>query len=161
MFNDLLKHKKVYRMDSKLMPTPAISLSTEGIVESPVQKVRKIYEWILMTYESQTFFYRGNVTSLRAIIAHHSSSPEILATELEDKIRGVYLKYFPKADVSVTIHNNSDSTYTVLMELEVVDDKENRIKLDETFTMRDSQLLMDDESLSLYNRYLKIHTHTN
>ena len=105
------------------MATIVPTLTVDGFVENPAQKLLKIYEYFLTSDYSQTVTYNTYITSFVYIVREFSDDMSNLKTNLINKLSTLVSRYFDLYDVDVFI-DEDDSFINIGIDINVtVDDK--------------------------------------
>lgn len=103
------------------MATIVPTLTVDGFVENPAQKLLKIYEYFLTSDYSQTVTYNTYITSFVYIVREFSDDMSNLKTNLINKLNTLIGRYFDIYDVDVFI-NDDDSLINIGIDINVTVD---------------------------------------
>jgi len=84
------------------------NLDTSGIIVSPGAMVKRIMENFMVSDNSQTFFYIGEVSSLRHIFSNFDNDIENLRVSIINALERMYGRYFDSVDAFVNAELNED-----------------------------------------------------
>jgi Tfp pilus assembly ATPase PilU len=82
------------------------SLSDLKSVSETKLGLRKLFEYFLVSDYSQTFFYPGEVASLKYIMNTH---PDDIENKTYDALYTMYTKYFEDVDITTALTSEEDS----------------------------------------------------
>lgn len=87
------------------MAKSLMTLSTEGVVKEPLRLIDRLLAYAITTDALQSNLYRGNLTSIQAIIQDNQGDMEGLQRNLETKLRRYFGRFFDDVEASVTIES--------------------------------------------------------
>lgn len=100
------------------------TLTTAGWIDDLVSVSTSLMDYFLVSEESQTQFYPGEVASLPFLVQQHGSDPETLVSRGRDVLQRYFSRYFDMASVEMTTDNNSGSSgrYNINIDVTIVKD---------------------------------------
>lgn len=105
--------------DNPIIPVP--SLSPQGWVTSPADKIDLLMSYFYTAMYSQTTLWQGNVTSLQWIIEEYGNDPSEVTLQLRDRVERYLNRYYPKVDVRCSNDDGSDNlTGNITLMLDIV-----------------------------------------
>lgn len=105
-------------LDNSIIPVP--SLSTSGWVTSLHQKADLLLAHLFAADKSQTFIYKGQVTSMQWLVQQYSNDPNKMANEMQDALGIYFLRYYPDPNPIVEVSvMNIDPTTTNAVNLNI------------------------------------------
>lgn len=88
------------------------SLSPSGWTEDIAVRADKLLGYFLVSEESQSNMYRGEIASLPAIVKKNNSNKVGLRDEVEKRLGDMLERYFERATVEVNVtENNQEGKY--------------------------------------------------
>jgi hypothetical protein len=100
------------------MSAPLPSLSATGWVDEPFKKADMILGHFFVAQASQSNLYKGEVSSLPALVQEHGKDPDLLATAVESNVSRLFNRYFggttpdTQVSVKVSVVDSSDDKNT-------------------------------------------------
>ncbi len=128
------------------------SLSTNGNIEDVSLSMKKLFDYFLLADYSQTFFYKGNVASLKYILGNYKNEDDLLSL-LNSALTTLYERYFEEVEIDIRLTStdiNSGSA-DIVFGIAVTT---NNIKTDlaETIIVKNNTILFNDKYINeLYN----------
>jgi hypothetical protein len=100
------------------------TLTTAGWIEDLVSVSTSLMDYFLVSEESQTQFYPGEVASLPFLVQQYGSDPDTLVSRGRDVLQRYFSRYFDMASVEVTSDNDSGvaGQYNINIDVTVVKD---------------------------------------
>jgi len=83
----------------KTLPT----LDDTGWLQDPKLLAGKLFKYFKNSQYSQSTIYYGSITSFDKIVKEYYDNDDLLKEELESSLKTLYLRYYDKVDVEVTI----------------------------------------------------------
>lgn len=125
-------------MSSNVVPT----LSTDGWVETPIIKADRLFAHFFVSEYSQTFLYKGNVTSFPYIIQNNKEDPSGTASAVKISLTNYFNRYYENCDVAVDWKMAPEDTARVELEIyvELLDSDGVKFSLGNTVTLIDSKV---------------------
>lgn len=108
------------------------TLSSEGWVTTPIRKLDRALSYALTTDNLQSNTYRGNLTSIQAIVQSCLDNPSLLQEEAQNTLNSYFSRLFDVADVRVIVEDYPEEGSNLLalrIQIEVLD-KEERVSAD-------------------------------
>ena len=98
------------------------TLTTAGWIEDLVSVSTSLMDYFLVSEESQTQFYPGEVASLPFLVQQYGSDPDALVSRGRDVLQRYFSRYFEMASVEITSDEQSDSPgrYNISIDVTVV-----------------------------------------
>jgi hypothetical protein len=98
------------------------TLTTAGWIEDLVSVSTSLMDYFLVSEESQTQFYPGEVASLPFLVQQYGSDPDALVSRGRDVLQRYFSRYFEMASVEITSDEQSDSPgrYNINIDVTVV-----------------------------------------
>lgn len=103
-------------MNTKSIPVP--SLSEQGWLNAPDQKVDFLLAHFFEANASQSYLYRGTVNSMQNLIADHGEDIAALCQSITRTLETYFGKYFDNAVVE-TSHNLADVSNKVTIKMRI------------------------------------------
>lgn len=85
------------------------SLSGKGFLTEPYDKADELMSNFFKTKDSQSIIYKGQLTSLAALIQKATGKPDLLISSVNAAIQTMFNRHFDSSIVSVKIVDNNDS----------------------------------------------------
>lgn len=100
------------------------TLTTAGWIDDLVSVSTSLMDYFLVSEDSQSQFYPGEVASLPFLVQQHGSDPDTLANRARDVLQRYFSRYFEMASVEVTTDDQSGTAgrYNVSIDVTVVKD---------------------------------------
>lgn len=100
------------------------TLTTAGWIDDLVSVSTSLMDYFLVSEDSQSQFYPGEVASLPYLVQQHGSDPDTLVNRSRDVLQRYFSRYFEMASVEVTTDSNSGTAgrYNVNIDVTVVKD---------------------------------------
>ena len=97
------------------------TLSVHGIVRSPVMSMSVLLSDALTTYESQSWLFKDNLTSIPYLVNQYSTKPDTLVQLLQSKLQTYFERYYAEVVANVT-HNStpSNARYTITVSIHAI-----------------------------------------
>lgn len=99
-------------------------LSKNGWITSPTNVMTKQFEYFLTSDYSQTNLYRGEIASLKYILANNNAFADI-KDAIRSALSNMYSRYFDKVTINITDNEeiiSTTSTYNIYIDLLLVKD---------------------------------------
>ena len=100
------------------------TLTTAGWIEDLVSVSTSLMDYFLVSEDSQSQFYPGEVSSLPFLVQQYGSDPDELANRARDVLQRYFSRYFEMTSVEVTTDSKSGTVgrYNVNIDVTVVKD---------------------------------------
>lgn len=115
---------------------PAPTLSTQGWVRDPSEKLDSLLAWFFLSEQNQSQLYSNEITSLPKIIQQHNNDANKIATTIKEELSTYLGEYFEGVEVNMGVTQNPS----------------NASKIDLTLAIG----ITDNEISANYKRLLKI-----
>lgn len=98
------------------------TLTTAGWIEDLVSVSTNLMDYFLVSEDSQTQFYPGEVSSLPFLVQQHGSDPASLVDRARDVLQRYFSRYFDMTSVEVTTDDKSGSRgrYNLTIDVTIV-----------------------------------------
>lgn len=104
------------------MSSPIPSLSAQGLVSDPLQKLDKLLAYMFVSEANQSYLYNGKVVSVAAIRQQNENNPAAFATALQTAVNDYIKQHFDQVAVKTTIEDPlGNGQYNMLLTVIVVD----------------------------------------
>lgn len=97
------------------MAQSLMTLSSEGVVETPLRLIDRLLAYAITTDALQSNLYRGNLTSIQAMIQKNLNDPSGLQRDVETSLAKYFGRYFDDVEVSASVEAHGDPNGTKLM----------------------------------------------
>lgn len=100
------------------------TLTTAGWIEDLITVSTTMMDYFLVSEDSQTQFYPGEVASLPFLVQQYGSDPDALANRCRDVLQRYFSRYFDMASVEVTTDDSSGvpGRYNINIDVTVIKD---------------------------------------
>ena len=98
------------------------TLTTAGWIDDLVSVSTSLMDYFLVSENSQSQFYPGEVSSLPFLVQQHGSEPASLTSRTRDVLQRYFSRYFDMASVEVTSDNANKSLgrYNINIDVTIV-----------------------------------------
>lgn len=99
------------------------TLSLQGWLASPAEKIDRLLMYYFTTHASQTNVFSGSLASLTYQVQQYGHRPEQLREEMIDTLREFLQPYYESVNVDVVItqpEQGNDQRYDIRMDIELV-----------------------------------------
>jgi predicted RNase H-like HicB family nuclease len=102
-----------------MITTVVPSLTRDGYIDNPVDTMRKIFKYYLVSEYSQSNTFRGKVVSIKYDI-EQGESPDAIVENIRASLLTIYERYFDVVDIVVnTIESTTTSKITLKVDVTV------------------------------------------
>lgn len=114
---------------STLLAYPGLTI--EGWVKTPTTVADKLLSDFFLSDYSQTYAFKGGVSSFSKLIQLHTGELQKLVTETTDRLSTYLRKFFPEVNLEIDYESTdgSDNSYALKIYLEMVDTVGQRLTL--------------------------------
>ena len=124
------------------------TLSREGFLTNPKSILVKCFEHFLVSDQSQSTIFSGDVVSLKYLIAKHKDTYE-LKTAIVTALNKIYSRYFTTVNVVVDVEESDSSSITkYTIDITCYDSKGSSYSLSKEISESANQLLNFDSLIT-------------
>lgn len=97
------------------------TLTSAGLLSNKRQVASEVFRQFFNSSFTQSWLYRGNITSYKHIRMLTRNNPEEQAYKIQEALNKLYGRYFESANVIVGYEETEDSNYRLLFSGTIVD----------------------------------------
>lgn len=109
------------------MPKEVPTLSPQGWLSSPAEKIDRLLSYYFLTHASQSNLFQGSLVSLPKQVQQYGHDPDTLREEIRETLQSYLQPYFDSASVEVAIsypEKDNDRRYDVRLDIVLTQDGE-------------------------------------